>query len=184
MPFEFVRTEIASVIVVKPRVFRDDRGFFMETYRHSDFVKGGIPEHFVQDNHSRSSGGVLRGLHYQKNPKAQGKLVRCVSGRIFDAAVDIRAGSPTYAKWVGVELSAENGDMLYVPKGFAHGFLVLSDSAEIIYKCTDEYSPDNDRGIIWNDPDISLSWPIREPLLSSKDAANPMLKDADINFVY
>ncbi len=184
MAFEFIRTEIPSVIVVKPGVFRDERGFFMETYKHSDFVKGGIPEHFVQDNHSKSSRTVLRGLHYQKDPKAQGKLVRCISGRIFDAAVDIRAGSPTFAKWVGVELSEDNGEMLYVPKGFAHGFLVLSDTAEIIYKCTDEYSPENERGIIWNDPDIALSWPVREPLVSSKDAANPPLKDADVNFIY
>jgi dTDP-4-dehydrorhamnose 3,5-epimerase len=184
MPFEFIKTEIPSVVMVKPRVFKDERGFFMETYRHSDFVKAGVPEHFVQDNHSKSARGVLRGLHYQTDPRAQGKLVRCIRGRIFDAAVDIRRGSPSWAKWVGVELSEENGDMLYVPPGFAHGFLVLSDTAEIIYKCTEEYSPDNERGILWNDPEIALAWPVREPLVSSRDAANPLLKDADFNFVY
>jgi dTDP-4-dehydrorhamnose 3,5-epimerase len=184
MPFEFIKTEIPSVLMVKPRVFRDERGFFMETFKHSDFVEAGIPEHFVQDNHSKSARGVLRGLHYQTDPKAQGKLVRCIGGGIFDVAVDIRRGSPFYAKWVGVELTEENGDMLYVPPGFAHGFLVLSDSAEIIYKCTEEYSPEDDRGIIWNDPDIGITWPFQGPIVSAKDGALPLLKDADINFIY
>ncbi len=156
----------------------------METYKHSDFEKAGIPEHFVQDNHSKSDRGILRGLHYQRNPKAQGKLVMCIKGKIFDAAVDIRKGSPHYSKWVGVELSEENGDMLYIPPGFAHGFLVLSDSAEIIYKCTDEYSPEDERGIIWNDPEIGIMWPRGVQIISTKDKALPLLKNADINFKY
>jgi len=176
--------ELPGLILVEPRVFADERGVFLETYRHSDFAAAGIPEHFVQDNHSRSSGGVLRGLHYQKVPRAQGKLVRCLAGRIFDVAVDIRTGSPAYGKWAGVELSGENNRMLYVPAGFAHGFLVLSDIAEVTYKCTEEYSPSHDRGIIWNDPDIGIRWPRPVPVLSAKDAQHPRLRDADNDFVY
>lgn len=176
--------ELPGLILVEPRVFADERGVFLETYRHSDFAAAGIPEHFVQDNHSRSSGGVLRGLHYQKVPRAQGKLVRCLAGRIFDVAVDIRTGSPAYGKWAGVELSRENNRMLYVPAGFAHGFLVLSDIAEVTYKCTEEYSPSHDRGIIWNDPDIGIRWQRPDPMLSAKDAQHPRLRDADNDFVY
>lgn len=184
MPFEFVNTAIPAVVLIKPKVFRDERGFFVETYKHSDFLKSGIPEHFVQDNHSKSAQGVLRGLHYQKNPMAQGKLVRCTRGIIFDVAVDIRRGSPTFAGWVGVELSEDSGDMVYVPPGFAHGFIVLSDTAEIMYKCTEEYSSVNERGIIWNDPEIGIRWPGIIPILSEKDAKLPLLKDAEINFAY
>jgi dTDP-4-dehydrorhamnose 3,5-epimerase len=184
VPIEFRRLAIPGVILVEPKMFGDERGFFLEAYKHSEFVRAGISEHFVQDNHSRSSRGVLRGLHYQKNPKAQGKLVRCVQGRIFDAAVDIRSGSPTYGRWIGMELSGENPAMLYIPPGFAHGFLTLSETAEVLYKCTEEYSAADDRGIIWNDPDISISWPTEAPVLSGKDRGHPRLRDADNNFVF
>jgi len=188
MPFEFIKTDIPEVILIKPKVFGDNRGFFMETYKKSDFEKAGINIVFVQDNHSKSVKGVLRGLHYQKEPFAQGKLVRCVKGKIFDVAVDIRKGSPTFGKWVGYELSEENKLMLWIPKGFAHGFLTLSDEAEVIYKVSGgEYSPEYDAGIIWNDADIGIKWPVKdinEVLLSDKDKNLPDLKNADINFVY
>lgn len=178
MPFLFRKLEMPEIIVVEPKVFRDGRGFFMETYKQSDFAAAGIRESFVQDNHSRSSRNVLRGLHYQKAPNAQGKLVRCISGKILDVAVDIRKGSPTFGHWVGEELSEDNGLMLYIPPDFAHGFVVLSDMAEIVYKCTKEHSPADERAIIWNDPDIGINWPVREPILSGKDAESPLLRDA------
>lgn len=184
MPFNFKHLRIPEVVIVEPKIFGDPRGFFMETYKHSDFVRAGIAEHFVQDNHSRSSGGVLRGLHYQIAPHAQGKLVRCLRGAVYDVAVDIRKNSPTFGSWVEVELSEENGLMLYVPPGFAHGFLVLSDSADVLYKCTAEYCPEDDRGIIWNDPDLNIHWPINTPSLSEKDSRHPRLRDADNNFEY
>ena len=184
MPFTFKRLAIPEVILIEPGVFRDGRGFFLETYKYSDFVRIEIREHFVQDNYSRSSMGVLRGLHYQKDPHAQGKLVQCIKGNIFDVAVDIRKGSPTFRHWVGIELSEENNCMLYVPPSFAHGFLALSESADVLYKCTREYAPEADKGIIWNDPDINIQWPIRDPVLSDKDRKHPLLKDADNDFEY
>jgi dTDP-4-dehydrorhamnose 3,5-epimerase len=184
MPFEFTPFEIPGLVLIKPQVFDDGRGFFLELYKHSDFATAGIQEHLVQDNYSKSAKGVLRGLHYQKNPKAQGKLVMCIKGKIFDVAVDIRTGSPHYGKWAGVELSGENKRLLYVPAGFAHGFQVVSDMAEVLYKCTEEYSPANDRGVIWSDPEIGIAWPLNDPLLSGKDKIHPFLKDADNNFVY
>lgn len=182
--FEFTPLAIPEVILVKSRVFRDDRGFFLETYKYGDFAKAGIDEVFVQDNHSRSSRNVLRGLHYQKDPFAQGKLVRCFKGAIFDVAVDIREGSPFFGKWVGVELNDENNSMLYVPPGFAHGFLVVSETADVMYKCSKEYSPEHDRGIVWNDPDIAINWPVKAPVLSPKDAVHPLLREADTAFVW
>ena len=182
MPFTFKKLSIPGIILIKPHIFTDERGFFIETYKHSNFDKAGIIENFMQDNLSKSKKNVLRGLHYQKNPAAQGKLVRCINGRIFDVAVDICKGSPTYMKWVGIELSEKNNYMLYISPGFAHGFVVLSDEAEVMYKCTREYSPENDRGIIWNDPDININWPVEEPVLSRKDNSLPFLKDADNNF--
>jgi dTDP-4-dehydrorhamnose 3,5-epimerase len=182
MPFIFTMLEIPGVVLIETKKFGDDRGFFMETYKQSKFANAGIKEHFVQDNHSRSVRGVLRGLHYQKDPHAQGKLVRCLHGKIFDVAVDIRIGSPTFGKWAGAELSGDNNLMLYVPKGFAHGFLVLSDTTEVLYKCTEEYAPEDDRGILWNDPTINIAWPVTDPLLSEKDRTRPLLKDADNNF--
>lgn len=184
MPFIFETLGLPGVVLVTPRVFGDARGFFVETYKRSEFAGAGITEYFVQDNCSRSSKHVLRGLHYQKSPAAQGKLVRCLSGRIFDVAVDIRRGSPTYARWVGVELSGENRQMLYIPPAFAHGFVVLDEMAEIMYKCTQEYSPENDRGILWSDPEIGIEWAVADPILSEKDRALPLLKEADINFEY
>lgn len=184
MPFSFRRLEIPDVIMIEPGVFRDERGFFMESYKHSEFAAFGIKERFVQDNHSRSKKEVLRGLHYQNPPRAQGKLVRAVSGEIFDVAVDIRKGSPTYGRWVGVNLSEENMRMLYIPAGFAHGFLTLSDVADVMYKTTDEYSPEHEAGIIWNDPEIGIKWPLDEPVLSPRDARWPGLRDAVNRFVY
>ena len=178
MPFEFEPTELKDVILVKPKVFGDSRGFFMETYKKSEFFQHGIKTEFMQDNHSKSTKGVLRGLHFQTPPKAQAKLVRCPRGKVFDVAVDIRKDSPDFGKWVGAVLSDENKHMLFIPEGFAHGFVVLSDEAELIYKASDEYSPENDRGIKWNDPDIGIDWGIDfEPLVSEKDAKQPFLKD-------
>lgn len=184
MPFSFKRLKIPDVILVEPKVFGDERGFFMETYKVSDFKKNGIDYNFVQDNHSKSQKGVLRGLHYQLKPKEQGKLVRCVKGRIWDVAVDIRKGSPWYGEWVAVELSEENKLMLWIPPGFAHGFVTLEDDTEVIYKVTKEYSPDFDRGIIWDDPDLAIDWPIKNPILSKKDRNLPKFKDAENNFAY
>ena len=174
---EFIKTEIPEVVIVKPKVFKDDRGFFMETYKKSEFELAGISANFIQDNHSKSTKNVLRGLHFQKEPFGQGKIVRCINGKIFDVAVDIRKNSPTFKKWIGVELTEENKLMLWIPRGFAHGFLTLSDEAEIIYKVSDnEYSPKSDAGIVWNDPEIGIKWPINgEPILSEKDRNAPML---------
>ena len=174
-----IATDLPEVLIIEPRVFADGRGFFLETYHAEKFREIGISDAFVQDNHSRSMRGTLRGLHYQE-PNAQGKLVRCTRGAMWDVAVDIRVGSPTFRKWVGVELSEENKRMLWVPVGFAHGFCSLTDDCDVIYKCTDVYSPDSERGIVWNDPDIGIEWPIEDPRLSSKDAAAPRLKDAAV----
>lgn len=184
MPFEFIKTDISEVILIKSKVFGDERGYFMETYKKSDFEKIGIDTDFVQDNHSKSTKGVLRGLHFQKEPFAQGKLVRCVKGKIFDVAADIRKGSPTFGRWVGHELSEENKLMLWIPKGFAHGFLTISEEAEIIYKVSvAEYSPEHDAGIIWNDPDINIKWPIDgEPILSEKDRLLPRIRESAEGF--
>lgn len=178
MPFEFEKTQLPDVILVKPKIFGDARGFFMETYKKTEFAKNGIDIEFVQDNHSKSTKGVLRGLHYQKEPKAQAKLVRCPYGKVFDVAVDIRKNSPYFGKWTGAILSSENKHMLYIPEGFAHGFVVLSDEAELFYKASNEYSPENDRGIKWNDPDINIDWGIDfKPLVSEKDDRQPLLKE-------
>jgi dTDP-4-dehydrorhamnose 3,5-epimerase len=184
MPFTFQRLEIPDIVLVQTRRFDDGRGYFQEAYKASDFAAFGIGEVFVQDNLSHSVYGVLRGLHYQKEPHAQGKLVTALRGRIYDVAVDIRRGSPSYGRWVGAELSVDNGCLLYVPPGFAHGFCVLSAEADVLYKVTAEYAPDDDRGIVWNDPAIGIEWPLAEPLLSSKDAGLPPLQDADNNFTW
>ena len=173
-------TQIAGVLIVEPDVFGDDRGFFMESYNEREMRKIGIDAHFVQDNHSRSQRNVLRGLHYQVR-QPQGKLVRVVSGTVFDVAVDIRRNSPTFRKWVGVELSAENKRMFWMPPGMAHGFIVLSDSADFLYKATDYYAPEFERTILWNDPDLGIEWPlVGEPVLSSKDAAGLPFREADV----
>ena len=176
MPFEVKPREIKDVILVEPKVFGDARGFFMETYKKSDFFANGIDVEFNQDNHSKSTKGVLRGLHFQKAPHAQAKLVRCSKGRIYDVAVDIRKGSSTFGKYVKVELSEENKRMLFIPAGFAHGFVALSDEVELLYKASGEYCPEADCGIIWNDSDINIDWNIDfEPILSEKDKAQKTL---------
>ncbi|HCI7748579.1 TPA: dTDP-4-dehydrorhamnose 3,5-epimerase [Escherichia coli] len=171
-----IKTEIPDVLIFEPKVFGDERGFFMESFNQKVFEEAvGRKVEFVQDNHSKSSKGVLRGLHYQLEPYAQGKLVRCVVGEVFDVAVDIRKSSPTFGKWVGVNLSAENKRQLWIPEGFAHGFLVLSETAEFVYKTTNFYNLNSERGIMWNDPNINITWPISEVLLSSKDQQHPVL---------
>ena len=181
MPFEFEKQKIEDVILVKPKIFGDNRGFFMESYKKSDFIKNGITVEFNQDNHSKSSAKVLRGLHYQAHPHSQAKLVRCSKGRIYDVAVDIRPNSKTFGKYVKVELSEENKYMLYIPEGFAHGFVVLSNEAELLYKASGEYNPLADRGILWNDKDINIDWGIDfEPILSDKDKVQPCLKNIDL----
>lgn len=171
-------TSLPEVLLIEPDVFGDTRGFFMETWHADKYAKQGLDVHFVQDNHSRSGRGVLRGLHYQLQ-QPQGKLVRVSQGSVFDVVVDIRKGSPRFGQWVGYELSAENFRQLYVPADFAHGFCVLSDSADFIYKCTDFYAPEYEQGILWNDPDIAIDWPSGDILLSDKDASNKTLKDMD-----
>lgn len=173
----FTRTQIPEVILVEPSVFRDDRGFFLETFHIDRYREGGITEPFVQDNHSRSVGRTLRGLHAQRQ-RPQGKLVRAVEGEIWDVAVDIRRGSPTFKQWVGVTLSADNFRQLYVPPGFAHGFCVLSESAQVEYKCTDLYNAGDELALLWNDPEIDIAWPVDDPVLSAKDAVAPTLAEA------
>ena len=174
MSFEFEQLKMDGVILIKPRIFGDNRGFFMESYKKSEFVKNGIDIEFVQDNHSKSTKGVLRGLHYQANPKSQAKLIRCSKGRIYDIAVDLRKNSKTFGKWLKVELSEENKHILFIPAGFAHGFVVLSNEAELLYKTNTEFSAEHDRGILWNDKDINVNWGIDfEPILSEKDKFQP-----------
>ncbi len=177
MPFNFERLKIPEVILIKPKVFEDERGFFMETYKKEEFEKVGITNEFVQDNHSKSQYGVLRGLHFQKNPFAQAKIVRCTVGEIYDVAVDLRKESPTFGKYVGVRLSEDNRAQLYIPRGFAHGFIVLSDAAEVLYKADNAYAPQAEAGLIWNDPDVGIEWPIKRPTLSQKDKKWRTLKE-------
>ncbi|MBI3255770.1 MAG: dTDP-4-dehydrorhamnose 3,5-epimerase [Candidatus Andersenbacteria bacterium] len=184
MPFTFEKLDIPEVLHITPLVFSDERGAFSELFKASEFSAHGIPDLFVQVNQSVSAKGVLRGLHYQKQPSAQGKLVSVAHGEIFDVAVDIRQGSPTYGKWIGQALSAKVKNMLYIPIGFAHGFYVLSESAELVYFCTNEYAKEQEAGIIWNDPAIGITWPGSEPLVSAKDAALPLLEKCDNNFQY
>jgi dTDP-4-dehydrorhamnose 3,5-epimerase len=178
---KIIPTAIPDVLLIEPRVFPDERGFFLESYQKKRFREAGIDVEFVQDNHSKSCRGTLRGLHYQIR-QPQGKLVRVISGEVFDVAVDIRKGSPTFGKWVGDYLSAENKRMLWVPVGFAHGFLVTSAEAEVLYKASDYYAPEWERCIIWNDPAIGVHWPVQEiaPILSPKDSVGKLLSEAEI----
>lgn len=173
---------IPEVVLFTPKFFGDERGFFFESFIQSAFEEAtGLNRHFVQDNHSKSQRGVLRGLHYQLNPMAQGKLVRVVQGEVFDVAVDIRKNSPTFGQWVGEILSAENRKQLWVPEGFAHGFVTLSETAEFLYKTTNVYAPTYERSIVWNDPDLAIDWQLKgEPLLSGKDQQAALFKDADV----
>lgn len=180
-----IKTEIEDVLIIEPKVFGDHRGWFTETYSKEKFKDLGIDIDFIQDNHSLSAQkGTLRGLHFQLNPKAQTKLVRCTKGKILDVAVDIREGSPTYKKWVVVELTEENKRQLLVPKGFAHGFITLTDNVEVQYKVDEYYSPENDRSIRFDDPEINVDWGIENPILSDKDLSAPMLSESDVNFKY
>lgn len=180
MPFKFKKQEIEDLIVITPRIFSDDRGFFLESYKESDFKTNDIKEEFIQDNHSFSKKGVLRGIHYQLPPKAQGKLIRVIKGAVLDIAVDLRKSSKTFLKWASVELSEENHKMFYIPPGFGHAFLTLTDNVHFAYKCTNEYSQEHDAGIIWNDKNININWPIKNPLLSEKDLNLPTIKNAKL----
>ena len=173
---EILKTSIDGVLLIKPEVFGDSRGFFFESYTKKKYSQDGIDIEFVQDNHSKSSRGVLRGLHYQIS-KPQDKLVRVVQGEVFDVAVDIRKGSPTFGRWEGFLLSGENMQQVFVPKGLAHGFCVLSEKAEFLYKCSDYYYPEDEGGIIWNDPDLKIDWPMSDPLLSNKDKKYPRFRE-------
>jgi len=180
---QFIETNIKEVKLIRPAVFKDSRGFFLETWHEKHFRDAGLDLRFVQDNHSQSVKATLRGLHYQIN-RPQGKLVRVIRGEIYDVAVDIRKSSPTFGAWVGTGLSAEDKNMQWIPEGFAHGFYVLSEVAEVCYKCTDFYAPGSERSILWNDPDLNIAWPLpanTTPLLSEKDGKGSLLKDAELS---
>lgn len=177
--FRFMETKIKGVFIIEPTVFGDERGYFMETYNYNEFKEAGLDMTFVQDNESKSKKGVLRGLHFQTR-NSQGKLVRVIEGEVFDVAVDLRNGSETFGQWVGVTLNTENKRQFYIPEGFAHGFVVLSDEAKFVYKCTNFYDPSSEGGIFWNDPDIGIEWPITadmQILLSEKDRKQPTLRE-------
>jgi dTDP-4-dehydrorhamnose 3,5-epimerase len=177
---EVIPTPLADALIIEPKVFGDDRGFFMESWNEGAFAGAGIPARFIQDNHSRSARGVLRGMHFQ-NPGPQGKLVRVVSGAVFDAIVDLRRSSPTFGQWFGLELSAANKRMLWVPEGFAHGFLTLEDGTDFLYKCTAPYAPAHEHSLAWNDPAVGINWPLDgAPVLSAKDAAGVPLAQAKV----
>lgn len=180
MPFIFEKLEIPELMIITSKAHEDKRGYFFEGYKKSEFEKNGILEKFSQDNFSCSKKNVLRGLHFQLPPKAQSKLVRVVEGKIWDVAVDVRKTSPTFKKWVVEELSEENGKALYIPGGFAHGFVVLSKTARVLYKTSEEYEPKLEKGIVWNDKDLNITWPIREPVVSAKDGKLPGLSVAEI----
>jgi dTDP-4-dehydrorhamnose 3,5-epimerase len=175
MPFDFKQLAIPEVLLIAPRVWPDSRGFFMETYKRSEFAAAGIGEIFVQENHSSSQRGVLRGLHFQRPPQAQSKLIRVITGKIFDVAVDLRPGSATRGAWVGVELSAEDRTLLYIPDWCAHGFCVLSERADIVYHTSAEYSPEHEAGILWSDPALGITWPVADPIVADRDKRWPQL---------
>lgn len=177
MPFTFEQTNLPGVVLITPRVYSDNRGAFLEAYKRSEFIAAGIDVEFVQDNHSYSAKNVLRGMHCQVPPYAQAKLARVVRGTVLDVVVDLRPGAPTWGQWQGQELSRDNGKMVFVPEGFVHGFLVLSDHAEVEYKVSAEYAKEHEAGIIWNDPDIGIAWPVADPILSTRDQGWPRLAD-------
>ncbi|HPE63737.1 MAG TPA: dTDP-4-dehydrorhamnose 3,5-epimerase [Methanothrix sp.] len=179
MSFEFKRLEIPETVLIQTKVFEDDRGFFLEIYKKDEMENFGIKGDFVQDNHSRSKRGVLRGLHFQKEPYAQAKLVRCIRGEIYDVVVDLRRNSQTFSRYLGLVLSEENRHQLYVPRGCAHGFLALSEVAEVVYKVDNVYSPKSEGGLIWNDPDVDVTWPIDDLIISERDRLWPTLKEME-----
>jgi dTDP-4-dehydrorhamnose 3,5-epimerase len=184
VPFSFVRLSIPDVILVEAQAFADERGYFLETFQEEVFAEAGIGLRFVQDNHSHSRRGVLRGLHYQLPPHEQGKLVQVVRGEVLDVAVDLRQGSPTYGRWVAELLSSENHRQLWVPPGFAHGFCVLSEEADVVYKVTAPYAPAAERGILWSDPELAIAWPVPDPIVSPRDRGLPLFSQAEKNFSY
>lgn len=182
---KLTQTSLNGVYIIEPQIFGDNRGWFTESYSKIKLHELGIDTEFIQDNHSFSAQkGTLRGLHFQNNPKSQTKLIRCTRGKVLDVAVDLRKGSPNYKKWVAVELSEDNYRQLLIPKGFGHGFLTLTDNVEFQYKVDEYYSPEQDRGIRFDDPDIGVAWNISDPILSQKDLSSPLLKDSDCNFIY
>jgi len=182
---EVAQTGIPGLVVIQPKVFTDNRGFFLETYSRQAFAAAGLDYDFVQDNHARSvRKGVLRGLHFQRPPSAQAKLVWAIRGAVFDVAVDLRRGSPTYGRWYGIELSADNFSRLMIPRGFAHGYVTLTEEAEFMYKVDAPYAPSDDAGIAWNDPDIAVRWPVTDPILSAKDTVQPLLSQMESPFRY
>ena len=184
MTFKFSKLKIPEIIIIKPQLFPDERGIFFEGFKESEFILNGINKKFIQDNFSHSIHGVIRGLHYQNNPKAQAKLVTVLKGKIFDVAVDIRKNSPSFGKWVGKIISEEDYTSIYIPEGFAHGFCVLSEFADVLYKVNSEYSPKYEKGLIWNDPTINISWPTKNPIISNKDKKLSTLENLDSNFIY
>ncbi|MCK9616263.1 MAG: dTDP-4-dehydrorhamnose 3,5-epimerase [Lentimicrobiaceae bacterium] len=181
---EIIPTEIPDVLIIKPAVFKDDRGYFFESYNQDKFSAQGLNLHFVQDNESKSQKGVLRGLHFQNPPYAQGKLVRVMKGAVIDVAVDIRKGSPWYGKWVSIELNEDNKFMYWVPEGFAHGFVTLTDDTVFFYKCTNMYNKASEGSLRWNDPDLNVQWGVNNPILSEKDKVSPLFKDFESKFIY
>ncbi|MCS7232020.1 MAG: dTDP-4-dehydrorhamnose 3,5-epimerase [Elusimicrobiota bacterium] len=184
MNYSFKKLEIPDVVLINTKIFYDERGFFVEKFKFSEFKKYGLEIDIVQVNYAKSKKNVLRGLHYQLNPKAQGKLVYCIKGKIFDVAVDLRKGSPWYGKYVGVELSEGSNVCLWVPRGFAHGYVSLEDDTLVMYLTDEEYSPEYERGILWNDEFLLINWPVKEPIVSKKDSSLPLFKDAENNFLY
>ncbi len=184
MTFEFIETDIDDVKIIMPRIFPDERGMFFEAYKRDEFLKNEIKENFVQHNISISRKNVVRGLHYQLNPYAQGKLVSVMSGKIFDVAVDIRKNSPTFGKYISIEIDSNNMKMFWVPRGFAHGFLSLEEDTKVSYLTTNEYSHDHERGILWNDPILGINWPVKKAIVSERDSSFPGLEEATINFTY
>jgi len=183
MSFIFKKLSIPEVILVEPQIYSDNRGYFFESFKEIEFISNGMTK-FIQDNFSHSTHQVIRGLHYQKNPKSQAKLVTVLNGEIFDVAVDIRKNSPTYGKWVAEILSRNNHKSLFIPEGFAHGFCVLTKDADVLYKISKEYSIKDELGIIWNDPTINITWPIEKPIISKKDKKLPLLENSENNFTY
>ncbi len=184
MPFKFQKLDFPGVVLIEAETFNDNRGYFLETYKRDDFKEAGIDVNILQVDHSRSEKNVIRGMHYQKLPMAQAKIIDVINGEIFDVVVDLRNGSPSYGKWLGMHLGGKTRQMLFVPEGFAHGFCAISETAEIVYYCTQVYAPEHQRGILWSDPQINISWPVKNPIVSEKDINLSLFNKADHNFTY